>query len=139
MLLQQVVKGSQRLGAGRWGRDAVWKSLPFWKQKSPLKSLDIMFSSTGPLPSPFFPLRRRRNTRDLCSLLLTHSMGRGDPGCVGQTLGVLVEALGLSCSVACGILVPRPGIEPMSPALEVRFLTTGPPGMSLGAKVVLSG
>ena len=51
----------------------------------------------------------------------------------------LGEALGLSCSVACGILVTRPGIEPMSPALEVRFLATEPPGMSLGAKVVLSG
>ena len=32
---------------------------------------------------------------------------------------------------ACGILVAQPGIEPMSPALESRFLTTGPPGKSL--------
>ena len=40
-------------------------------------------------------------------------------------------ARGLSCSVACGILVPRPGIELMSPALEGRFLTTGPTGKSL--------
>ena len=42
----------------------------------------------------------------------------------------------LSCPVATkwdlsGILVPRPGIEPMSPALEGGFLTTGPPGKSL--------
>ena len=36
-----------------------------------------------------------------------------------------------SCPVACGILVPPPGIEPASPALEGRFLTTGPPGKSL--------
>ena len=35
---------------------------------------------------------------------------------------------GLSCSVACGILVPRPGIEPMSSALAGGFLTTGPLG-----------
>ena len=28
----------------------------------------------------------------------------------------------------CGILVPEPGIEPTSPALVGRFLTTGPPG-----------
>ena len=35
-----------------------------------------------------------------------------------------------SCPVACGILVPRPGIEPTSPALEGRFLITGPPGKS---------
>ena len=32
---------------------------------------------------------------------------------------------------ACGILVPTPGIEPRSSALEGRFLTTGPWGKSL--------
>ena len=37
----------------------------------------------------------------------------------------------LSCSTTCGILVPQPGIKPVSPALESRFLTTGPPGKSL--------
>ena len=37
---------------------------------------------------------------------------------------------GLSCFEACGILVPQPGIEPVSPALPGRFLTTGPPGKS---------
>ena len=40
-------------------------------------------------------------------------------------------ARGLSCPTACGILVPRPGIEPMSPALEGGSSTTGPPGKSL--------
>ena len=40
------------------------------------------------------------------------------------------RARGFSCSAACGILVPPPGIEPASPALEGRFLTTGPPGKS---------
>ena len=34
----------------------------------------------------------------------------------------------LSCPTACGILVPQPGIKPEIPALEGRFLTTGPPG-----------
>ena len=33
--------------------------------------------------------------------------------------------------MACGILVPQPGIKPLSPALEGRFLTIGPPGQSL--------
>ena len=33
-------------------------------------------------------------------------------------------------SPSCGILVPRTGMEPMSPAQEGRFLTTGPPGKS---------
>ena len=32
---------------------------------------------------------------------------------------------------ACGILAPRPGIEPTPPALEGEVLTTGPPGKSL--------
>ena len=44
--------------------------------------------------------------------------------------GSVVVAHGLSCPTACGILVPRQGIEPASPALEGRFLTTGPPGKS---------
>ena len=42
-----------------------------------------------------------------------------------------LSSCGLSHSVACGILVPQPGIEPMSPALQGGFLTTGPPGRSL--------
>ena len=44
----------------------------------------------------------------------------------------VVVACGLSCPVACGILVPQPGIEPVSPALKGRFFTTGPPGKSPG-------
>ena len=38
--------------------------------------------------------------------------------------------MGLSCPVARGTLVPRPGIEPVSPALEGGFLTARPPGKS---------
>ena len=41
------------------------------------------------------------------------------------------RAHGLSCPTACGILVPPPGIKPMSPALEGGFLTTGLPGKFL--------
>ena len=41
------------------------------------------------------------------------------------------ELNGLSCPEASGILVPRPGIKPESPALEGGFLTTEPPGKSL--------
>ena len=44
--------------------------------------------------------------------------------------GLVVAARRLSCFTACGILVPQPGIKPTSPALEGRFLTTGPPGKS---------
>ena len=44
-----------------------------------------------------------------------------------QHMNSPVVVRGLSCSAACGILVPGPGIEPMSPALQGGFLTTGPP------------
>ena len=43
----------------------------------------------------------------------------------------VVVTRGISCSSTCGILVPQPGIKPVSPALQGRFLTTGPPGKSL--------
>ena len=43
----------------------------------------------------------------------------------------VVEVHGLSCSVACGILVPHPEVKPISPALQGGFLTTAPPGTSL--------
>ena len=59
---------------------------------------------------------------------LLFSCGTWVPECVGS----VVAARGLSCPAACGILVPCPGIEPPSPALEGRFLTSGPPGKSQG-------
>ena len=37
----------------------------------------------------------------------------------------------LNCSEPYGILVPWPGIEPMSPALKCEIFTTGPSGKSL--------
>ena len=47
-------------------------------------------------------------------------------GCVDS----LVVAHRLSCSTACGILVPQPETEPVSPALQGGVLTTGPSGKS---------
>ena len=58
---------------------------------------------------------------------LFSSCGTQAPGQVGS----VVVACGLCCPMAHGILVPRPGIESMSPALEGRFFTTGPLGKSL--------
>ena len=58
---------------------------------------------------------------NLCCVLWDRSLWRTDPGC-GE---------GFSCSPACGILVPWPGVEHESPALDGRFFTTGPPGKSL--------
>ena len=64
------------------------------------------------------------------------SCGTGDLHCDQQDLllqcvGSVVAASRFSCSKACGILVPHPGIEPMSPELEDVFITTGLPGNSL--------
>ena len=47
--------------------------------------------------------------------------------CSARVSLVVVEA---QLPVACGLLVSQPGAEFMSPALEGRFLTTGPPGKS---------
>ena len=48
-----------------------------------------------------------------------------------EHVGSVVVARHLSSSMACGALVPEPGIEPMCPALQGGFLTTGPRGKSL--------
>ena len=60
---------------------------------------------------------------------------RMDSSC-GARASVL-KVLGLSCSLACGILVSWPGIKPASPTLEGRFFTTGPPGKSPKVIVVI--
>ena len=49
-----------------------------------------------------------------------------------ELTGSVVVAHGLSCPETCGIFIPRPGIKSVSPSLAGRFLTTGPPGESLG-------
>ena len=50
-----------------------------------------------------------------------------------QSVGSVSGALGPCCPVACGILVPRPGTGPESPAVGGGFLTSAPPGRSPGA------
>ena len=55
---------------------------------------------------------------------------RGAVASDSQT-GWEVVARRLSCPAACGILVPWLGVTSMSPALEDRSSTTGPPGKSL--------
>ena len=49
-----------------------------------------------------------------------------------------IVTYGLRCPSALGLLVPQPGLELTSPALQGRFLTTGPPGRSLGGTFYLS-
>ena len=49
---------------------------------------------------------------------------------VGAIWAFMVVAQRFSCSVACGLLVPQPRIEPTCPALPSGFLITGLPGKS---------
>ena len=48
-----------------------------------------------------------------------------------ESMDSVVEMHGLSCMACVGKLSFRPGIEPVSPALDGGFLTTGPSGRSL--------
>ena len=41
-------------------------------------------------------------------------------------MGSVIRAWQLSCHKSCGILVPRPDMEPVCTALEGRFLSIGP-------------
>ena len=41
--------------------------------------------------------------------------------------GCVFAACGFSCSLTCGVLVARPGFEPLSPAVEGEVLTPGLP------------
>ena len=47
-----------------------------------------------------------------------------------QSMGTVVVVHRLSYRKTCEILVPQPGIKPMSPALQSKFLTSEPPGDS---------
>ena len=78
---------------------------------------------------------------EVCGFSLS-SCGVWAPGHVGSVVrgtralqlrhtSSVVVVHGLSCPTACGILIPCPGIEPLSPALEGGFFTTGLPGKSL--------
>ena len=75
-----------------------------------------------------------------CSCGTLASNCRGFSCCGAQAPGPWAPVVTVhrsSCSMACGILVPRPGPEPVSPASTGRFLTTRPPG-NFPEPVVLS-
>ena len=55
----------------------------------------------------------------------------------GTQADSVVALLGLSCSAACGILVPQPRIKPTFPALQCRFLTTETPRESHDVCIML--
>ena len=82
-------------------------------------------------------------TFDLCYVVWGLFLRRTDSPVMALGLesswAPVVAVLRLSCSRACGILVPRPGTEPVSPASQSRFLTTGPPGRPCGLDFIAAG
>ena len=73
-----------------------------------------------------------RDLQSLCvdSLVVACGFSSSCGVWVQKCTGSVVALCRLSCSVARGILVPRPRIEPTFPALQGGFLTPGPPGKS---------
>ena len=65
-------------------------------------------------------------------LLLLQSMGSRHTGfssCGSQAVESRLSSCGSRAELLCGMWdLPGPGLEPVSPALEGRFLTTAPPG-----------
>ena len=51
--------------------------------------------------------------------------------------GLQLWRVGLVAPRHVGISVRRPGMEPASPALQGRFLTTGPPGKSPTMRILV--
>ena len=69
-------------------------------------------------------------------LLLLHIMGSrraSFSSCGLQALELRLSSCGTRAQLLCGMWdLPGPGIEPVSPALAGRFLTTAPPGKPYG-------
>lgn len=65
-------------------------------------------------------LSLKQEDSSLRQTILLSSYGGRDPECLVDVV------LGLSCPLACGIIVPQPGTG--TSALEGRFLTAVPPG-----------
>ena len=76
-----------------------------------------------------FPCCGARALGTRASAVAAHRLG--SCGSWALESGAVVVAHGLSCSAACGNL-PRPGLEPVYPALAGRLLTTAPPGKFYG-------
>ena len=83
-----------------------------------LSNSHFSFAPTPPHPTRTFP-GLSWSMQDLCCVLQALSLWHRVSSCSG-----------LSCSEACWILTPWPGIKPASPALGGGFLTTGPAGKS---------
>ena len=57
-------------------------------------------------------------------VVVSHRLLSSCSTCVSECVGSVFVIHRFSCPTSCGILVFRPGIEPVSPALQSGFLTT---------------
>ena len=80
--------------------------------------------------SSYKPMRKTQERPLVFFLIIIEFIYFGSTGSSWWSMGSRVMQ-GLSCPLVCGILVPGPEIEPMSPALASGFLATGPPGKFL--------
>ena len=79
----------------------------------------------------FEVLLRRDNEAGVSSETVLPFFGASGLGWLRHcSVRTLIVAHGVSCSKACGILVPWSAVEPTSPALQGGFLATGSPGRS---------
>ena len=107
-ILEWVAISSSR--GSSWPRDQTWVSCG--------SCIAGRFSTTEPPQKLSFSAALGLSCSTLASLY---------SWCVGS----VAIALRLSYPEVDGILVPRPGIKPVSPALQGGFLTTGLPGQPL--------
>ena len=116
--------GMQDLHWGMWGLSLWCAASSLWHAGFSLVAVHGLFSSCGV----------RGFSLSGCGAQAPEHVGSVVCGTWPLSLrhaSSVVAAHGLSCRMACGILVPRPRIEPASPALEGGFFTTGLPGKSL--------
>lgn len=105
--------------------------------------LDLKKMIRSPTPSRIwhsefakFFKKKKKSASGLCCSTQDLWGSRGTFCCGTQAalqlrrVGSVAAELGLSCFMACGVLVPPPGIKPATPAFQGRFLTVGPPGKS---------
>ena len=108
-----------------WGTPAFWLCV---------STITVFLFRSLPHLVPFYPQSCRQSDRVYRWCLFIYLAALGLSCSTGRCSLWHTDSLGaahkLSFSMSYEILVPQPGIKPASPALQGRFLTTGPPKKS---------
>ena len=120
-----------RMCMGGKNRLRATSSLEHWDSHGCLRTYRSQFYPSFPVsvpkvhcPTISFLMMCRRDLQDSAGLKISFKIFDD----LFWLCWVFVVACELSCPEASGILAPGPGTEPVSPALQGRFLTTGPSG-----------